>query len=90
MGPGGWCSDAVIVLLSDRCVFVTRGRGATFSLMGMQEIVENISGMFEGGRYARTEEELYEKAIALLDKCKIERPGTDREESGSEADVDDT
>ena len=27
---------------------------------------------FEGGRYARTEEELYEKAIALLDKCKIE------------------
>ena len=28
--------------------------------------------MFEGGRYARTEEELHEKAIALLDKCKIE------------------
>jgi hypothetical protein len=27
---------------------------------------------FEGGRYARTEEELYKKAIGLLDKCKIE------------------
>jgi hypothetical protein len=26
----------------------------------------------EGGQYARTEEELYEKAIALLEKCKIE------------------
>jgi hypothetical protein len=29
---------------------------------------------FQGGRYARTAEELYEKAIALLEKCKIE-PG---------------
>ena len=29
---------------------------------------------FRGGRYARTVEELYEKAIALLEKCKIE-PG---------------
>jgi len=27
-----------------------------------------------GGRYARTEEELYKKALALLEKCKIE-PG---------------
>jgi hypothetical protein len=27
---------------------------------------------FEGGRYARTGEELYEKAIALLEKCKAE------------------
>ena len=27
---------------------------------------------FEGGHYARTEEELYEKAIALLEKCKVE------------------
>jgi hypothetical protein len=58
--------------------------------MGMQEIREDISGMFEGGRYARTEEELYEKAIALLDKCKIERPGTDHEESGLDAAVDDS
>ncbi len=27
---------------------------------------------FEGGYYARTERELYEKAIALLEKCKVE------------------
>jgi len=27
---------------------------------------------FEDGQYARTEEELYKKAIELLDKCKIE------------------
>ena len=27
---------------------------------------------FEGGRYAPTEEELYKKALELLDKCKIE------------------
>jgi hypothetical protein len=27
-----------------------------------------------GGRYASTEEELYRKALALLEKCKIE-PG---------------
>jgi len=26
----------------------------------------------EGGHYAHTEEELYKKAIGLLDKCKIE------------------
>ena len=26
----------------------------------------------QGGRYARTEEELYKKALALLEKCKIE------------------
>jgi hypothetical protein len=29
---------------------------------------------FQGGRYAHTEEELYKKALALLEKCKIE-PG---------------
>ena len=33
----------------------------------------------QGGRYARTEEELYEKAIALLKKCKIE-PGCSGQE----------
>jgi hypothetical protein len=27
---------------------------------------------FESGHYARTGEELYKKAIGLLDKCKIE------------------
>jgi hypothetical protein len=29
---------------------------------------------FQGGQYARTEEELYKKALALLDKGRIE-PG---------------
>jgi hypothetical protein len=27
---------------------------------------------FAGGQYARTKEELYKKAIGLLDQCKIE------------------
>ena len=27
---------------------------------------------FQGGRYATTERELYEKALALLEKCKVE------------------
>jgi hypothetical protein len=27
---------------------------------------------FEGGQYARTEEELYKRAIGLLNQCKIE------------------
>jgi len=31
---------------------------------------ENIG--FEGGRYASTEREFYEKALALLEKCKVE------------------
>jgi hypothetical protein len=31
------------------------------------------------GRYARTEEELYEKAIALLEKCRIEAQSTGQE-----------
>ena len=34
---------------------------------------------FQGGRYARTEEELYKKALALLEKCKIE-PGRSGQE----------
>jgi hypothetical protein len=34
---------------------------------------------FRGGRYALTEGELYEKAIALLKKCKIE-PGRSGQE----------
>jgi hypothetical protein len=38
----------------------------------MQEICDNEEVGFEGGQYACTEEELYEKAIALLEKCRIE------------------
>ena len=42
----------------------------------MQETDNNKNKGFKGGRYAYTEEELYKKAIALLDKCKIETPRT--------------
>ena len=38
----------------------------------MLQTRENENESSEGGKYARTEEELYEKAIALLEKCKIE------------------
>jgi hypothetical protein len=42
------------------------------SLMVMLETRENENDSSEGGKYARSEKELYEKAIALLEKCKIE------------------
>jgi hypothetical protein len=41
-------------------------------MMMQEETPTNKDKGFRGGRYARTEEELYEKAIALLEKCKIE------------------
>ena len=43
-------------------------------MMMQEETPTNKDEGFRGGRYARTEGELYEKAIALLEKCKIE-PG---------------
>jgi hypothetical protein len=50
----------------------------------MQRTLKKKEKGFKGGRYARTEEELYEKALALLDKCKIEADfgKTHRKESG--------
>ena len=44
-----------------------------------EETPTNKDEGLQGGRYARTEEELYEKAIALLEKCKIE-PGRSGQE----------
>jgi hypothetical protein len=38
----------------------------------MLETCENENESSESGKYARTEEEFYEKAIALLEKCKSE------------------
>jgi len=38
----------------------------------MQEIRDNENAGFEDGQLARTEVELYDKAIALLEKCKVE------------------
>ena len=38
----------------------------------MKRRIHNKNRGFEGGRYAPTEEELYKKALELLDKCRIE------------------
>ena len=51
--------------------------------MVMQEICDNEEIGFEGGRYASTEEELYEKAIALLEMCKIETQRSGPEDNGA-------
>jgi hypothetical protein len=48
-------------------------------MMTQEETPTNKDKGFRGGRYARTEEELYERAIALLEKCKIE-PGRSGQE----------
>ncbi len=40
--------------------------------MTKQKVHENKNRGFGSGQYARTEEELYKKALMLLDKCKIE------------------
>ena len=40
-------------------------------LKGMEKMIDTKDEVFAGGRYARTEEELHDKAIALLDKCKV-------------------
>ena len=48
-------------------------------MMMQEETPTNVDKGFRGGRYARTEGELYEKAIALLEKCKIE-PGRSGQE----------
>jgi hypothetical protein len=58
--------------------------------MYMQKSRQKIEEIFEGGRYARNEEELYEKAVALLDKCKIEPSRPDHEPAESEPAVNDS
>jgi hypothetical protein len=45
----------------------------------MQEIHDNENLGFKEGHYARSEEELYKKAIALLEKCRIESRRTSQE-----------
>ena len=37
----------------------------------MQQTQNNYNKDFKGGRHARNEDELYKKAIALLEKCKM-------------------
>jgi hypothetical protein len=49
-------------------------------MMVMQEEAPtNKDKSFQGGQYALTEEELYKKAIAILEKCKIEPGCSDQE-----------
>ncbi len=48
-------------------------------MMMQEETLTDKDKGFLGGRYAPTEEELYEKALALLEKCKIE-PGRSGQE----------
>ena len=69
----------VTALLPVCCNSVTQRRGATFSLTVMQEIRDNENPGFKEGHYARSEEELYKKAIALLEKCRIESRRTSQE-----------
>ena len=40
--------------------------------MMQEETPTDKDNSFEGGKHASTEEELYMKALALLEKCKIE------------------
>jgi hypothetical protein len=49
--------------------------------MVMQEepLTKEYKGLHDG-RYARTEEELYKNALALLEKCKVE-PGRSGQEN---------
>ena len=42
------------------------------SLMVMQQIRTDKDKGLQCGRYASTEDELYKKALALLEKCRIE------------------
>jgi hypothetical protein len=65
--------------LSDCCEYVTFCPGVGCRLVGMQEVTENKGKDFSGGRYARTEKELFDKAITLLDKCKVMTGSSDRE-----------
>jgi len=54
--------------------------------MMQEETPTNKDEGFRGGRYAHTEGELYEKAIALLEKCKIDPRRSGQEIPESESD----
>ena len=45
----------------------------------MQQTRNNKNKDLKGGRYARNEDELYKKALALLEKCKIETQSSGQE-----------
>ena len=77
MASKGFRSSPVTRCLPGCCTPVTYGRTATCSLLVMQQTQNNKA--FKGGRYARTEDELYKKALTLLEKCKIETQYSGRE-----------
>jgi hypothetical protein len=78
MAPLNFGCSRVTRCLPRCCTPVIQRRTATCNLMVMQETRNKNKGL-EGGNYARTEEELYKKAIALLEKCKIETRHTGQE-----------
>ena len=49
----------------------------------MEKTREKTEETLQGGRYARSEDELFDKAIALLDKCKMMTRPSGREKLGS-------
>jgi hypothetical protein len=55
--------------------------------MVMQEMRDKEKEGSEDLQYARTEEELYWKAIALLERCKIEAPQPGQEMSEASAET---
>jgi hypothetical protein len=50
-----------------------------YRVTGMEKMIDTKDEVIAGGRYARTEEELHAKAIALLDKCKVMTGSSGRE-----------
>ena len=48
-------------------------------MIRQEETPTNKDKGLQDGRYARTEEELYKKALALLEKCKIETQSSNKE-----------
>jgi hypothetical protein len=48
-------------------------------MVRQEETPTNKNKCLKGGRYARTEKELYKKALALLEKCKIETQSLGKE-----------
>jgi len=53
----------------------------------MLEIRDIEEEGFEGGRYARTEEELHRRAIALLEKCKISAQPAEQQRTETVAEI---
>ena len=54
-------------------------------VIGMEKTIYDKDEVLAGGRYARSEDELFDKAIALLDKCKVMTGASGREKGESTA-----